>query len=138
SAETDTQKSTDKFDMRALKERLRELGEAFREAIEDATQALNQDEEMDPAAGRGGLGGLAPNMRGRDVRAVYGPKGPTLQSVEALLNYRLVLLGNERLTAGRIFERDTRIIAEIVTAKEKALVARYLINKETGVWVPEL
>jgi hypothetical protein len=76
-------------------------------------------------------------MRGRDLRAVYGPKGPTLRSVRALLAYRLVLLGNDRLTTGRVYERDKRIIAEIVTAREKAVVARYMIDKTTGVWVAE-
>lgn len=125
------------LDMKALTERLRELGEAIRNAIDDARRAIQRRED-DPGAGRGGLGGLAPDMHGRKLRAVYGPRGPTLRSVKALLNYRLVLLGNDRLTAGRIFERDSRIIAEVVTAKEKALVARYMINKRTGVWVPEM
>lgn len=129
-------KSQDEPDMNTLRERLRVLGEALRNAIEDATRAIKREE--DPlAGGRGGLGDLAPPMEGRDVRAVYGPKGVTLRSVEALLNYRLVLLGNDRLTAGRVYERNKRIIAEVVTRKEQALVARYLIDPHSGMWIAE-
>lgn len=124
------------MDVEELKQRLRVLGEALRNAIEDATRSLSRGEDG-LSQGRGGLGALAPSMRGRDLRAVYGPKGPTVRSVRALLDYRLVLLGNDRLTAGRVYERDKRIIAEVVTAREKALVTRYMINKTTGVWVPE-
>jgi hypothetical protein len=134
--EQDPGKSNDSLDMESLRERLRVLGEALRSAIEDASRAIKRDD--DPlAAGTGDLGALAPRMDGRDPRSIYGPKGPSIRSVKALLNYRLVLLGNDRLTAGRIHERDGRIIAEVVTRKEQALVTRYMINKETGVWVPE-
>ncbi len=134
--DTGAEKPGADLDLETLKERLKTLGEAIRNAIEDASRAMRREED-ELAAGRGGVGALAPQMHGRDVRSVYGPRGPTPRSVEALLNYRLVLLGNERLAAGRIFERDSRIIAEVVTAKEKALVARYMIDKNTGVWVPE-
>jgi len=129
-------KPQDDLDIDSLRERLRVLGEALRNAIEDASRAIKRED--DPlAVGKGGLGALAPRMDGRDPRTVYGPKGPNIVSVKALLNYRLVLLGNDRLTAGRVYERDRRIIAEVVTRKEQALVARYMINKRTGVWVPE-
>ncbi len=123
------------IEMKKLKERLRELGDAIRSAIDDARRSMERDDDM--KAGRGGLGALAPRVTRRNMRAIYGPKGPTLRSVKALLNYRLVLLGNERLTAGRVFERDERIIAEVITVRERALVTRYMINKKTGVWVPE-
>jgi hypothetical protein len=132
----DAGKSNDSLDMESLRERLRVLGEALRSAIEDASRAIKRDD--DPlAGGTGDLSALAPRMDGRDPRSIYGPKGPSIRSVQALLNYRLVLLGNDRLAAGRIYERDGRIIAEVVTRKENALVTRYMINKETGVWVPE-
>lgn len=134
--EQDTGGARDELDMNALRERLRVLGEALRNAIEDASRAIKRED--DPlVVGKGGLGALAPRMDGRDPRTVYGPKGPSVRSVEALLNYRLVLLGNDRLMAGRVYERDRRIIAEVVTRKEKALVTRYMIDKRTGVWVPE-
>jgi hypothetical protein len=127
---------SDDMEFKELKERLRALGEAIRKAIENATRSFDRGQD-DLARGKGGLGALAPKMSGRDLRAVYGPKGPTLRSVRALLAYRLVLLGNDRLTAGRVYERDKRIIAEIVTVREQALVTRYMINKQTGIWVPE-
>ena len=124
------------MDLKELKERLRVLGEALRNAIEDASRSLGSGED-DLARGKGGLASLAPKVRGRDLRTIYGPKGPTLRSVRALLTYRLVLLGNDRLTTGRVYERDKRIIAEIVTVREKAVVARYMIDKTTGTWVAE-
>ena len=136
SAEKDKAPPSDDMDVKELKERLRALGEAIRSAIDSATRSLSSGQD-EIARGKGGLGALAPRMRGRSLGAIYGPKGPTLRSVRALLTYRLVLLGNDRLTAGRIYERDKRIIAEVVTLREKALVARYMINKTTGVWVPE-
>ena len=124
------------MDLKELKERLRVLGEAIRNAIEDVSRSVGRGQDG-LARGEGGLASLAPKVRGRDLREVYGPKGPTLRSVRALLTYRLVLLGNDRLTTGRVYERDKRIIAEIVTVREKAVVARYMIDKTTGTWVAE-
>ncbi|MGE0653123.1 MAG: hypothetical protein AB7P12_15445 [Alphaproteobacteria bacterium] len=118
------------IDVEALKEQMRKIGEIIREAIQSATQ-----EAADP--GNGGLGGLAPKSAEHNVRAIYGPDGPTVRSVKALLEYRLVLLGNPRLKAGPVHEKDGWIVAEVVTTKEEALVARYLVNKTTGAWVPQ-
>jgi hypothetical protein len=118
------------IDVEALKEQMRKIGEIIREAIQSATQ-----EAGDP--GNGGLGGLAPKSNEHNVRSIYGPDGPTVRSVKALLDYRLVLLGNPRLKAGQVYEKDGWIVTEVVTAKEEALVARYLVNKTTGAWVPQ-
>jgi hypothetical protein len=121
------------IDVEALKEQMRKIGEIIREAIQSATQ-----EAADPDnGGLGGLGGLAPKANEHNVRAIYGPDGPTVRSVKALLDYRLVLLGNPRLKAGQVYEKDGWIVTEVVTAKEEALVARYLVNKTTGAWVPQ-
>lgn len=118
------------IDVEALKEQMRKIGEIIREAIQSATQ-----DAADP--GNGGLGGLAPKSNEHNVRSIYGPDGPTVRSVKALLDYRLVLLGNPRLKAGQVYEKDGWIVTEVVTAKEEALVARYLVNKTTGAWVPQ-
>jgi hypothetical protein len=118
------------IDVEALKEQMRKIGEIIREAIQSATKDAG-----DP--GNGGLGGLAPKANEHNVRSIYGPEGPTARSVKALLDYRLVLLGNPRLKAGQVYEKDGWIVTEVVTAKEEALVARYLVNKTTGAWVPE-
>ena len=126
----------DSVDLNAIKEQLRRLGEVIRRAMDDAARSFDS-KPGGPAPRDGGLGGLAPKVRSGELRDVYGPGGPTVKSVRALLRYRLVLLGNQRLKAGRIYERDKRIIAEVVTTKEGALVTRYMINKATGVWVPE-
>ncbi len=132
----DNSEPADRIDLNAIKEQLRRLGEAIRRAMDEATRSI--DPKPRGASPRdGGLGGLAPKVRPGELRDVYGPGGPTVRSVKALLRYRLVLLGNQRLKAGRVYERDKRIIAEVVTTKEGALVARYMINKTTGAWVPE-
>ena len=126
----------DQIDLDAIREQLRRLGEAVRRALDDAARSVDPRPGGAPPKD-GGLGGLAPRVGRGEVQDVYGPEGPTVRSVKALLNYRLVLLGNRRLAAGRVYERDKRVIAEVVTVKEGALVARYMINKKTGVWVPE-
>jgi hypothetical protein len=118
------------IDVEALREQMRKIGEIIREAIQSATE-----DAADSA--NGGLGGLAPKSNEHNVRAIYGPDGPTVRSVKALLDYRLVLLGNPRLKAGQVYEKDGWIVTEVVTAKEEALVARYLVNKATGAWVPQ-
>ena len=125
-----------KIDLNAIKEQLRRLGEAIRRAMDEVARSVDPKPGSAPPRD-GGLGELAPKVRLGELRHVYGPNGPTVRSVEALMQYRLVLLGNRRLMAGRVYERDGRIIAEVVTTKERALVARYMIDKTTGVWVPE-
>lgn len=131
----------DTVDLNAIREQLRRLGEAIRRAMDDAARTFDSKPGGSKSGGGaprdGGLGGLAPKVRPGELHDVYGPGGPTVRSVRALLQYRLVLLGNQRLKAGRIYERDKRIIAEVVTAREGALVTRYMINKTTGIWVPE-
>jgi len=83
-----------------------------------------------------GLPGIpaAPGEAGRDI---YGPGGPSVKSVQALLSYRLVVLGNPRLAVGKVTEDDKSVTAEIVTAKEGTVVERYVIDKRTGNWTPE-
>ncbi len=126
----------DTVDLNAIKEHLRRLGEAISRALAEAARSVDPKPGGTPPRD-GGLGGLAPDVGPGELRDVYGPGGPTVRSVRALLQYRLVLLGNQRLKAGRVYERDERIIAEVVTAREGALVARYMINKTTGAWIPE-
>lgn len=106
--------------------------------IRDALDSATADPDWGAAEmSSGGLGGLAPRVTERNLRGVYGPDGATVESVSALLAYRLVLLGNPRLEAGKVYEEEDAIIAEVVTKKEQALVARYRIDKKTGVWVPQ-
>jgi hypothetical protein len=125
---------TDQVDLDSFREQLRRLGEIISQTLKSVTEGTSPN-----VAGptNGGLGGLAPEVNERNVRSIYGPDGPTVGSVQALLGYRLVLLGNPRLKAGPVYEKDGWISAEIVTAKEQALVARYMVNKTTGVWVPQ-
>lgn len=80
-----------------------------------------------------GLPGLPGPLAGSQ-RDLYGPSGPTVKSVSALLNYRLTVLGNPRLGLGRVTESDESVMAEIVTVKEGTVVEQYVIDKRTGAW----
>jgi len=123
-------------DMEALTAQLKRIGELFREIVEAAAEAAKARKGPEDAV-PGGSGSIAPEVRPGSVAAIYGPEGPTVRTVSALLAYRVVLTGNPRLKAGRVYERDGRIMAEVVTAREGALVARYMIDRHSGVWVPE-
>lgn len=80
--------------------------------------------------------GLPPPGGGQgDVKAVYGSDGPTVKSVSALLEYRLITVNNPRLKVGKVTEDDSAVRAEIVT-KDGSLVDAYLIDKKTGAWNP--
>lgn len=78
-----------------------------------------------------------PSAPGEATRDIYGPGGPSVKSVKALLSYRLIVLGNPRLAVGKVTEDDKSVTAEIVTAKEGTVVERYRIDKRTGGWTPE-
>lgn len=63
----------------------------------------------------------------------YGPGGPTVKSVRALLSYRLVTLGNANLQVGTVKDHKAHIVATVVT-RENSLVANYKVDKKTGIW----
>lgn len=97
----------------------------------------------DTAAGQpaGGLPfaappGLRPTVQGNEVTALYGPKGPTVESVKLLLDYYLMVAGNPRLAAGRIRDAGDAVNAQVVTKDGGAVVEEYAVNKKSGVWVP--
>lgn len=70
---------------------------------------------------------------GPEVTRVYGPDGPTEKSVRLLLEYRLMLAGNPRLTVGEVKEEGDNITAHVVTV-DGSLVEKYSIDKKSGVW----
>lgn len=77
-----------------------------------------------------------PSMTGHTKNAIgrtYGPEGPTVRSVRALLAYRLVTLGNPNLKVGVVKDADKFITATVVTQNE-SLVASYRIDKRDGTW----
>lgn len=89
---------------------------------------------QNPAFPPGPTAGLAPRVQGKGyLSALYGPKGPTAKSVRALLEYRLVVIGNPRLAVGNVEEKKDRVMVDIVT-KDGSLVDRYSIDKQTGRW----
>jgi hypothetical protein len=82
-------------------------------------------------------GGIMPHVHTENFHQLYGPNGPTVRSVKALLEHRLVVAGNPRLKAGRIISNESTVTAEVMTAKEGALVEKFTIDKSTGVWKRE-
>lgn len=86
--------------------------------------------------GPGSLLGSRLAAEGDDVAAIYGPKGPTEESVKLLLDYYLMVAGNPRLAAGPVRDTGETVIARIVTKEGNALVEEYAVDKKTGVWVP--
>ncbi|MEE9544743.1 MAG: hypothetical protein V3V55_03995 [Rhodospirillales bacterium] len=74
---------------------------------------------------------LAPAM----VSGMYGPGGPTRKSVRLLLEYRLMVAGNPRLTVGVVRDDGDKVIAQVTTA-DGSVVEEYQIDKKTGNWKP--
>lgn len=66
---------------------------------------------------------------------LYGPDGPTERSVRLILEYRLMVAGNPRLTVGKIKDQGDEITAEVITA-DGSLVEKYTIDKKGGEWKP--
>ena len=84
-----------------------------------------------------GSTGTPPGVPGQtELTSVYGPEGPNAKSVRLLLEYRLMVAGNPRLTIGKIVEEEERVTAQIVTVKGSAIVEEYTIDKNTGIWTP--
>ena len=83
----------------------------------------------------GSLGAQPPGAGATGVRAVYGPDGPTEKSVQLILDYRLMVLGNPRLAVGAITDEGATIVARVVTP-DGSLVEKFEIDKESGVWTP--
>lgn len=67
------------------------------------------------------------------VAGIYGPAGPTVRSVRAYLEYRIVMVGNLRLKVGEVVDKGDEIIAEVVT-QDGSLVEKYTVNKKKGNW----
>ena len=66
---------------------------------------------------------------------LYGPNGPTERSVRLILEYRLMVAGNRRLTVGKIKDQGNEITAEVITV-DGSLVEKYTIDKYVGEWKP--
>lgn len=96
-------------------------------------RAFGQTLDTSTSAGLGIVGGAEPPSG--DTRAVYGPDGPTAKTVRVILEYRLMVTGNPRLSVGQITEDAEMVTAEVVTTGA-TVVEVYSINKKTGVWRP--
>jgi hypothetical protein len=108
-------------DFVALSMQIERLAAHLREKAEESA--------MPPAA----VPGLELPVPAGGTARHYGPEGPTVKSVTALLEYRLTLAGNPDLKPGRITDEGAAIRAQIVGA-EGVVVDEYVIEKASGVW----
>jgi len=72
-------------------------------------------------------------MENNNVRAIYGPEGPTAKSVGIVLDYQLLIGGNRVLKKGKIEETADAVHAEVVTSNGK-LVREFVVDKNNGLW----
>lgn len=96
-----------------------------------AAHLREQAEQNAPAA----VPGLDLPVSGTGVARHYGPDGPTVKSVRALLDYRLMLAGKPELKAGAVIDEGGGIRVRIVGAGG-VVVDEYVVEKASGVWVP--
>ena len=81
------------------------------------------------------LGTLPGKSPSGQISSIYGPDGPNAKSVRFLLEYRLMVAGNPRLTIGNVTEDEEEVVAQIVTT-DGSLVEEYSVDKRTGIWKP--
>ena len=77
--------------------------------------------------------GATPPNEQTPLSQTYGPDGPTVDSVSTVLEYRLMVAGNDRLKPGKTTDEGEVIRTQIVT-QDGSVVDEYLVNKETGEW----
>jgi hypothetical protein len=112
-------------DYHALGLLISRLGKIMQEYETERTRPIDK---LEIAPGLPAMGG------GNDeISRTYGPEGPTVQSVRALLSYRLVTLGNRNLKVGSVKDARNHVLATVVT-RDNSLVASYRIEKRNGRW----
>lgn len=62
---------------------------------------------------------------------LYGLAGPDVDSVSALIQYRLAISGNQNLRLGRVVDEGKSVAAAVVT-RDGSLVEKYQIDKASG------
>ncbi len=116
------------IDFYSLSQQIDRLGAVIRQMGDAAARAKQSMQETS---------GVMPYVHPGNFHRLYGPQGPTVRSVKALLEHRLVVAGNPRVKAGRVISDAETVTAEVVTAKEGALVEKFSIDKSTGIWKRE-
>ncbi|MGE4059484.1 MAG: hypothetical protein AB7E69_11525 [Sphingomonadales bacterium] len=101
--------------------------------IERLAAYLREQAEANAGQAPAAVPGLDLPVPGSGVARHYGPDGPTVRSVSALLEYRLMLAGNPALKVGPVTDEGDRIRARIMGAGD-ALMDEYLVEKSSGVW----
>jgi len=120
------------IDYYALSQQINNLSNIVRSLSEN--QQTNTALSAPPSTLPRALSPVAGNLSSSNN--IYGPAGPSEKAVRLLLEYQLMINGNERLKIGKIQEEEKFITAEVVTL-EGSLVERYKIDKSNGSWVIE-
>ncbi|WP_085902898.1 hypothetical protein [Kiloniella majae] len=118
------------IDYYALSQQINNLSNIVRSLSE--TQQTNNALSAPPSTLPRALSPVA----GPSSNNIYGPAGPSEKAVRLLLEYQLMINGNERLKVGKIQEDEKFITAEVVTV-EGSLVERYKIDKSNGSWIAD-
>ncbi|MFD2207005.1 hypothetical protein [Kiloniella antarctica] len=121
------------IDYYALNQQINHLSNIIKSLAEN--DQVNKDFRSPPSVLPRSLNPVG-NFNIPDKDKVYGPLGPSDKAVRLLLEYQLMVNGNERLQVGKIVENETFITAEVVTV-EGSLVERYKIDKSNGSWVTD-
>ncbi len=87
--------------------------------------------------GPGMMGGYGPGMTGRSYAPQQTKLNLSAQDVKSYLDRWIAATGNPHIKAGPVTEKNpSTITADIVTADKDALVQRFTVNRQTGVWLP--
>ncbi|KKJ76690.1 hypothetical protein WH95_11130 [Kiloniella litopenaei] len=125
------------IDYYALTQQINNLSNIVRSLSE--TQQVNSSLNLPPSTLPRALSPVSgPSRSSNNIPGnnIYGPAGPSEKAVRLLLEYQLMINGNERLKIGEIQEEEKFIIAEVVTV-EGSLVERYKIDKTNGSWIAD-
>jgi len=113
-------------------------------AVIAQTQGAGQPEPCTYAMGPRMMGGYGPGMMGRPGQGMMGWNGSqqrdlnlSVADAKEQLDRWVAWMGNPRLKAGAVVEKDaSTITADVVTADKDILVERFNINRRTGYWQP--
>lgn len=132
------------------------IGAAAQRSQQNSQNQTTQD-QSNPGTpnGYGWYGGCGPGMMGYGMMGpgmMMGPGGMmgwgnrpqqgnlnlSTSDVKGYVERWVTMMGNPRLKAGPITEKDSNTItADIVTADKNALVQRFKIDRHTGFWQPQ-
>jgi hypothetical protein len=126
-------------DYSALSAQIQRLGEMVDAMEQESASALPSSAPPSTPPNPATISELAQHtpaeVKQKWLEAIYGPTGVTVEAVEIILKYSLLLVGNPRLRIGTIIESEQQIQAKITTP-EGSVVEEFVIDKTSGAWSP--